>query len=192
MKTQAEYKEYVKSTNKIYNKSSADEKRVMIAQDVLKMLDMQMLKADCGTVNSMSSDNYSDINTEFDCSIQELMFSEPGFKCECCADGALIMGMIGRENKMNSFEFGGNNNFHDLEFTRLRKRFSQKQIAYIEWAFEGFLHKDYYVSGNEISFTQEEVRKVKDFYLDSEYHDTDVRLRKIMENIVQNKGKFIL
>lgn len=190
--------QYVEKTNAAFVAASPEEKRVMIAKDVIKRLDAKNLIAKQGEVvelitNPPLSTNY--FNEPF-----QQIINNKETSCKVCGKGAMLCAYIGRVNK---FSFGDtkkwdNGYYHDKISHRdtfdkvhpkLEEIFTIQQIDLIETAFEGGSYLG--TLGGELE------DKAIEFY--EKYSnrdgdgvvDTDKLLRKICKNIIKNSGIFI-
>lgn len=173
MKSEKKLQQFIKKiekTNKIFNESTKAQKRVMIAQDCIDRIKCNLLTASTGsfiTYNGWEVDQKL-VNTT---------------TCQVCAKGGLFASYIGRVNNFRD-ECLGNDERNEAH-KKLREVFTLRQLAIIEYAFEG---SQYIYS---VSLTPDMENKLEDFY-DENYEDDDQRLIKICENIIKNKGTFKL
>lgn len=173
MKSEKKLQQFIKrieKSNKIFNESTKAEKRVMIAQDCIDRIGCNLLQANTGSfiVYNGSKVNQTRVNAT---------------TCEVCAKGGLLASYIGRVNNFND-ECLGNDEDNEAH-KKLLELFTLRQLAIIEYAFEG---SQYIYS---VSLTTDMENKLEDFY-DENYKDDDQRLIKICENIIKNKGTFKL
>lgn len=173
MKSEKKLQQFIKKiekTNKIFNESTKAQKRVMIAQDCIDRIKCNLLTANMGffIVYNGSNVNQTRVNTT---------------TCEVCAKGGLLASYIGRVNNFNN-ECLGNEEDNEAH-KKLLEVFTLRQLAIIEYAFEG---TQYIYS---VSLTTDMKNKLEEFY-DENYEDDDQRLIKICENIIKNKGTFKL
>lgn len=173
MKSEKKLQKFIKKieeTNKIFNESTKAQKRVMIAQDCIDRIKCNLLTANTGSfiVYNGSNVNQTRVNAT---------------TCEVCAKGGLLASYIGRVNNFND-ECLGNDEDNEAH-KKLLEVFTLRQLAIIEYAFEG---TQYIYS---ISIPHDMQKKLEDFY-DENYEDDDQRLIKICENIIKNKGTFKL
>jgi hypothetical protein len=103
--------------------------------------------------------------------------------CEVCAKGGLFASYIGRVNNFSN-ECLGNEEDNEAH-KKLLEVFTLRQLAIIEYAFEG----SQYI--NSVSIPNDMQKKLEGFY-DENFGDDDQRLIKICENIIKNKGTFKL
>jgi hypothetical protein len=167
-KLQEKFIKGIEKSNKIFKESTKAQKRVMIAQDCIDRLSCSLLLANTGSfITYMGEEvNKTIVNTR---------------TCEVCAKGGLFASYIGRVNNFND-ECLGNDEDNEAH-KKLREIFTLRQLAIIEYAFEG---TQYIYS---VDIPQDMQKKLEDFY-DENYDDDDQRLIKICENIIKNKGAF--
>lgn len=187
---------YIEKTNAAFEAASPEEKRVMIAKDVIYRLDAKNLVAQKGEVVSLIT--YTPLS--LDDSFQQIVNSK-GASCQVCGKGAMLCAYIGRVNK---FSLGDTNKwdngyyrdkqnqedtYDDKVHPKLEEIFTIQQIDLIETAFEGGSYL------NSLDLALEE--KAIDFYDKYSNRDgdgvinTDYLLRKICKNIIKNNGAFI-
>jgi hypothetical protein len=160
----------IEKSNKIFNESTKAQKRVMIAQDCIDRLACKLLSANTGSFITYAGAevNQERVNT---------------IGCEVCAKGGLFASYIGRVNNFSDDCIG--NDKDDLAHKKLLEVFTLRQLAIIEYAFEG----TQYIYSVDIPYDLE--KKLEKFY-DEIFYDDDKRLIKICENIIKNKGTFKL
>lgn len=169
LKLQYKFIKRIEKSNKIFNESTKAEKRVMIAQDCIDRLGCNLLSAYTGSfITYIGEVNQEKVNT---------------MTCEVCAKGGLFASYIGRVNNFSDDCLG--NDEDNLAHKKLREIFTLRQLAIIEFAFEG---QQYIYSVNIPYDMQVKLEK----FFDDNYDDDDQRLIKICENIIKNKGTFKL
>jgi hypothetical protein len=157
----------IEKSNKIFKESTKAQKRVMIAQDCIDRLGCKLLSANTGSfITFMGLVNQEKVNTN---------------TCEVCAKGGLFVSYIGRVNNFSDDCLG--NDASNEAHKKLREIFTLRQLAIIEYAFEG----TQYIYSVNIPYDLE--KKLHKFYDENYYYD-DQRLIKICENIIKNKGTF--
>ena len=181
----------IKLNNELFNQLSSNDKRVQIAKDCLIRLTSNQFNMKGG--NFFKTDafqlNYDtgldDGAWKFD--VQKEI-NKPEMECTVCAKGGLFLSYVGRVN--NVCVIPNINNIGDSNHEKLLELFSSRQLAMIEFAFEGSqcLHKD--ENGFEIEFTDDELEKLLNFYL-KDTSDTDTMIA-ICNNIIENGGEFVL
>lgn len=188
----------VKSVRKtISRKPSRDELRVKIAKDVIAQLESRKYKASCGT---WACNRKFGTLGEFEDKrwlIQEegkaggdipplCDYVNKSKTCSVCALGGIFLSILrvatdcSRVTKPTVDPEGVI--FYDLDVSPLAKFFSKSQLRMIEFCFEG--GEGYHYIHDEFS---EEVA-IRYF---SSTRSANERMKKIMKNIVRNKGKFI-
>lgn len=173
MKSKKELQQFIKKieeTNKIFNESTKAQKRVMIAQDCIDRIKCNLLTANTGSFISYQG-----------CKIDQKLVNTT--TCQVCAKGGLFASYIGRVNNFSD-ECLGNHERNEAH-KKLLEVFTLRQLAIIEYAFEG---TQYIYS---VSLTTDMEDKLEEFY-EENYEDDDQRLIKICENIIKNKGTFKL
>ena len=164
------------------------EKRVQIAQDVLDAIEQHTLLATKGTMFSSSlwSRLQAMKKTCPEAEVQTVL--EEQETCAVCAKGALFVAAITRYDNFkcrdvppNSFYGGAQQN--QLAVQGLSPFFSKEQLNEIEIAFEGavaYYLKDY----------SDPIQLAKLLNFNDVSASPHERMRKIMQNIVDNKGTF--
>jgi hypothetical protein len=203
----------IETENKLFNSLTANEKKVIIAQDCLIRIHAQQIIPYCG----MFLNNSSDLRHIAQPIQSQLNTPEVGIHCEACAKGSLFLSYIGRVNQFNPSDLENGNHISDPQHQKLLEVFTEQELAYIEFAFEGEQYikapeKDYGIGEEPIIFTEEEKIKAKQFYVDyggehwgdprfdtfsiadneGSESETESRLIAICLNIIKNKGEFIL
>lgn len=158
------------------------QKRVSIAKDVLARLRSKRLEA-----KHMSWVTIDEaLGAAFQGSPEETEVREVFAKvksCKVCALGACFVSAIDKSNKLSineltttPYEGCGFDNEDVLKY--LKRWFSEEQLAVIECAFE---------QGNGYYYSRPGAASWR-----PKLTDPDKRLRAIMNNIVKNKGTFVL
>jgi hypothetical protein len=183
-----EFKKWVKKTeksNKAFKLMTKAEKRVQIAQDVIDRIKLRKIEAGSGTL--MRSSTVDGLHSIGEDSLKKAINS--GVSCSVCAKGGLFIAYVGRVNKFNTSDLGGNGylpHMHESnEMQKLQELFSGNQLALIEMVFEGdlILKEDY-------NFSERQVNRARGIYI--KFRDSNDRLTAICENIIHNKGSFKL
>ena len=162
--------------NKKFDKLPAAQRRVKIAQDVLKLLDMRKVEA---------SHCYFISDTEWklpdDSSMQAVL---PALgNCSVCAKGALLVASVELRNQVTLRDLRVMDWRGDPALAKaLGGAFTTKQLDTIEDAYEHNYDRD--SSGQRLAAT---VPYREQSYLDE---SSDQRLRAIMANIIKNRGSF--
>jgi hypothetical protein len=203
----------IETENKLFNSLTNEEKKVVIARDCLIRIQAQQIIPYCG----MFLNNPSDLKHIAQPIQSQLNTPEVGIYCEACAKGGLFLSYIGRVNQFNPSDLENGNHITDPQHQKLLEVFTERELAYIEYAFEGEQYikapeKDYDNGEEPIIFTEEERIKVREFYVqyggehwgdpkddtfsnasnEGSEEETNERLIAICETIIRNKGEFIL
>lgn len=172
--------ERIEKRNKAFNNASAEEKRVLIAKDVLKQVGKGRIVPTSGSWVYIP-----DTFVAEDASFQEefLKESKSDIKtCECCALGSMVVSctLFKNDASIDDVEDGaspGGKVFNK----NLKPFFSKYQLKLIEIAFEtGY---GYYTPMTDTEFAAER--------FGHKFKEDDKRLIAIMKNIIKNKGTFI-
>jgi len=182
--------EQIEAQNEAFNLMSGAEQRVIIAKDCIIRIHAEQIKP----CQNKFFDNLGDFKADDDSepkSIKETINnSENVPTCQVCAKGGLFLSIIGRVNNFNFDNIWGDNDIDSDEHAELLTYFSARQLAYIEFAFEGQQHLDYDTDDEPIDFTDEESNKAEDF--SDSFGTADEKLIAICENIINNNGEFVL
>jgi len=132
----------IKRANARYRKASPAQRRVMIAKDVIKMLEAKQIKAGFGTfVDPVYDYHMSDaVFTDDGVSLQALIHGvklakNPTPLCEVCGIGAMFVSAVGFRNECMVDLEGGVVGGQETALERLSE-FSTSQRQLIEMAFE--------------------------------------------------------
>jgi len=184
-----EWDKRTKEANALFNKLSASERRVAIAKDVLVQLKAKRYKATSGTYVDFKNplieyDNVVDLKDAPLCALSE------GVKCQVCARGSMFMSACGLFDKVTAKDMGMDEGFSSSldgfnpDFQAYEDRFfPRKQLALIEAAFEGDDVQDLLTDDQQVA-----ARK----WYKAHKGGAEVRLKAIMQNIIRNKGTFVL
>lgn len=185
----AEWDKRTKEANALFSKMSPPERRVAIAKDVLLQLKSKRYKATSGIYIDFKNplieyDNVADLSDAPLCALSE------GVKCDVCARGAMFMSACGLFDKLTASDMNMDADYSstldgfDSEFQKYESRFfSRAQLALIEAAFEGNDVQD------KLSAKEEEAARK---WYKAHKGGAAVRLKAIMNNIIRNKGTFVL
>lgn len=178
----------IEKTNSIFEAASPEEKRVMIAKDVLERIKLNMFHVKRGNFCTLYTDG-------LDIEVSKETLNET--ECRVCAKGGLFVAFVGRANNFNH-KFDGhrihpgfNNQSDNQAHTKLGELFSLRQLCLIEYVFEGSKYIYYDENVEYISFTDEEQTKIHKFRDKFEF-DAERILKAICRNIIRNNGEFIL
>lgn len=166
---------------------SPEQKRVQIAKDVLEQLDKKHLVADYG--NWAISDDESllykkSIYSDQNISIKKLLNETK--KCRVCALGSLFVCAVDRSNNLIVDDLHGIYSPDQKDvFNYLSNFFLLSQIKLIEFVYEqgqGWNRSCYpYDTEAALNFFSPEEKKIP-----------ELRMKKIMLNIIANNGEFVL
>ena len=156
--------------NAAFEALPANEKRVLIARDVIAQLAIGKLEAQSGT--------YVETDATVKKASQDLqvLLKPKDVSCTVCGIGALFVCGVQRGNDLKAssvhlFEDDNVNVGGFQAYAYLRRYFSNSQLKMIEAAFEQWAHD----KGGDFAYYVE---------------DDETRLRLIMENIILNNGTF--
>jgi len=155
--------------NDLFLLSTPNEKKVIVAEDCLIRIQAQQLIPYCG----IFINNPKELQ-QIPQSIQaQINTPEVGIQCESCAKGSLFLSYVGRANKFDGSELVPTNDIFDAQHKKLLEIFSIRELAYIEFAFEGQQYinyedpKSFYEEDKKpILFTEEEQKKAILFYIE--------------------------
>ena len=161
----------IEKTNELFNNSTPEQKRVMIAQDVIDRINVQLLQPRVQRIIRLPE--YARVNQE----------NVNSLACEVCAKGGLLASYVGRVNNFDE-DCQISNHESNVAHQKLLELFTLEQLAIIEYAFEGgqYIHS-VDISGN--------LRTALRMFYDS-YLSDEERLIAICENIIKNNGDFVL
>ena len=184
----------IEKRNQLFAAASPEQKRMLIAKDVIEQIKAKRFKPTSGTWvrPKMKNGAYLGVEEKFDGdeSVRELFIGKKIPACDCCALGAMFMSCTTYNDgtSVEAFE-----REIDWEFEEhvlkgklsngLNSFFSVEQLRLIETAFEGgdgaFMAED----------DDKEAQKAASWY-DAMSGD-DKRMVAIMENIIANNGTFV-
>jgi hypothetical protein len=174
--------------NREFNKLPDARKRVVIAEDVLQQMKAKRFIAKLGTYIGVP---YS-VKEKFESSGEGEGEPAPlhevleGVQCEVCGIGSLFVAAVDRMNECSVSDIDA---VDDDRFMReyLGGFFEEDQLVLIEAAFEGrFIRRG---STGYAEWSSEVTDAIR--FGNSAGEDAAKRLRKIMKNIVDNKGTFV-
>lgn len=193
--------ESLTKSNDAFKKATKDEKRVLIAKDVLEQIKANRYIAESGTWLQTDCNNKIDWNRnngiDANKSIQKLFADKTIETCHVCALGGLFMSCTNLNNNTTVSDFNEDGGFAELGKTiyngdklsnGLNTIFNNNQLKLIESYFEngeGWFG-EHGVVGTRVAASKSHIEAFTDKYP----HDDD-RLIKIMENIVANNGTFV-
>lgn len=182
--------------------------RVEIAKDVIAALNTKKLVATSGNYGSINIEKSSFKKFKYDTLVSVRDALGVSTNCQVCALGAACLAVVGRENKLKAPFYSSSVELSHVTALRaqLREYFTPLQIALIECAFEG---GEAFADYEDIDLNNERVSALIDTAVnmfkeidmsdtdDSDIsdllaQDDDMRMRTIFQNIIDNKGEFIL
>jgi len=182
------------------------EKRVEIAKDVLKQIKANKYRPTSGVwvMDAYGYEvcdfvSYAKNVDEFDVvDLKKSVVCRLQGMCDVCALGSLFISAVDKFNhtKLNPGCYVDFTNHKDKEYNPLLKWFSAKQLLLIESTFEGghggWAHEAMNIlSEDEYCYWVESVLQAIYAYC-NRYPDATSRLKAIMNNIIRNKGTFVL
>lgn len=198
MKTLKQLAQEIKKDNDAFDNLSKAEKRVAIARDCIERIKLSQFNADTGAiVGGVNLKYYQEA-----CNVKDVLNSDDKFNCRVCAKGGLFMSYLGR---VNNFDFTRgieaceqDNNTPNM--LKLMEIFSDKQLIYIETAFEGYQVIGTLKNFDSYSLPNDKYNKAKAFNETFDMRDENgdfiynenAKLIAICENIIKNKGTFKL
>lgn len=201
----------IAADNKAFQKMTPAEKRVQIARDVLSQLATKRLFAVSGTwlTGAEGRELFDESDLKKDPELQQILKKTK--TCDGCALGGLFLCAVERANKLKISELscvvpnlesdtgeliivGGFGALPDEDdtFKYLKKFFTKSQLDLIEYTFEegnGAVHDFCCKEFEQASVFFTGGKEVGDKYSGLTAHD---RMRLIMENIICNKGTFVV
>ena len=177
----------IRRSNKKFDSGTKAEKRVMIAKDILKYVDSQIIQAKAGKYVTLSEA----ANLNYTASAQEELHKIP--KCNVCALGSMAYAHVVRKNECSLGSLNLISQYRVKE--SVRHIFSNKQLSLIECAFES---SDIRRSAYYLDISQEARSKAINFrnnndcpkYRGNKKNNDPKALELIMKNIIKNKGTF--
>jgi len=198
----------IRRSNKKFNTASPEEKRVMLAKDVLRALDARRIEA-CGGMYYPGlwdrvdrANAMSEVPIGVNLPLHSLMAKEPvrlPMECTVCAKGALFTARLDRLNGVDVSEEGKNKEDPSWALVEFFDRF---QLQLIECAFE---RTDRYVfkwaSNEDIDLESDQERQATEAMRfgyaaelacrDRETDEDEAVMEAIMVNIAVNNGTFV-
>lgn len=167
----------IKEEKKKFEEMTLTEKRVAIAEDVIRQIEMLEIIARCSVYLNITTKNTDRGH------LSELMQKDEIDSCRCCAKGALFMGYfnLNKEKKRSEDPVVINDmNFSPDQFEApLRGIFSKHQWNLIESAFEAS------------DFMQGKGDAGRAIAFGNKHRGESRRMIAIMENIIENDGIFM-
>lgn len=171
----------IEAENELFNSMSKAEKRVRIAEDCLERIKLNLYEPNSGCFITGQTQRLLEIKPDLKDSVNS------SIQCSACAKGGLFLTYVGRVNNFKSSQLDGGNNIRTNDHRKLLEIFTARQLALIEFAFEGSQHIHYDLRHGEIDLDDLE-DKISKFY--EKYNDDRKRMIAICENIIKNKGMF--
>lgn len=174
--------EQIKTDNEVFAALVPAQQRVELAKDVIKQLQTRRFIAKAGIY--FESDALDEMGTETNPELQTF-FNEMS-QCEVCAKGAMFVCLVDKKNSLKLLDVSSGSEYNEFSGTLitkyLRDLFELGQLELIESAFE----RDDMGSGYA---DEEDIQNA--IFFGEKFFDDGSRLWGIMENIVQNNGKFV-
>jgi hypothetical protein len=193
-------KREIAKRNKLFAAADHAEKRVLIAKDVIAQIKLGRFKAATQTwvtpnvLRKPGADHSGgvDLTREFgyDAPVRELFLDKKIASCDCCALGAMFMSCTLYNNNQTAEDFeeevnwdfdGRVEGYHGGFANGLDKFFSHSQLALIEAAYEG----------GDGAFSAPKSKQTAVYDWIGSLPNAEKRLVAIMENIIENNGKFV-
>jgi hypothetical protein len=180
--------------NKLFKQASPADKRVLIAKDVINLIESKKIIPTSGEWVSPDYSNYND--HDYDAmqkhSFQKTFLEGSVKKCECCALGSMMVSCTLFKNKVKmaqlddgAMDYPTIQNHRSQDFMGFRNIFSHDQCMLIEIAFEQ--GKGYFFTPETEDPNDINSRAIK---FGKKYRSNKSRLLAIMKNVVKNKGTF--
>lgn len=184
-------KEKIDADNEAFDNMTNEEKRVVIAQDCLDRIDIGQIKPRKSRFLCTVYGGHFNNSSIADNSVKDVINNNNDFECRACAKGSLFLSYVGRVNKVNFGDIRDDNEVYDADHQKLLEIFSLRQLALIEYFFEGrqYIHVD--EDGKDIHFSREDDINVTALRNRLENDGRSI-LYYICNNIIKNEGTFIL
>ena len=183
------HRKEIAKRNKAFQALPDYKKRVVIAQDVLDQLEARRLIPTYGTYLSpgdkVEHDYFDSYGDHYD-EDREVSEALDGAKCEVCGIGSLFIAAVDRANGCTVGDLGSPNSDSAMR-NYLSDWFADDQLSMIEAAFEGrFI--DWSAGDSGLHEYSPEIRQAIAFTRRTT--SPTARIKKIMNNIIENKGTF--
>lgn len=160
----------IEKSNEKFAKATQDQRILMVAKDVLSLLDLERIKAQWGRYFSMDTSKLPEKMTSKKCEVSKLLKMPELPACNVCAIGGAMMASTLRLNKVKvDASYCVEEVYNEGETGTMSERaedvFPAEMLKCMEDAFEG----------GDFGYA----RLVK----------VETRLRAIYQNLVDNKGK---
>jgi len=182
--------------NAKFRLGSPEMKRIMIATDVIKYLDAKKIVSAPGTYLLANFARPEDMAVEDNKELDSLL--KVASNCDVCALGAIFYAAVIRHDNL---KIGILSEFDDIAegdgyfgifsstmFIYLKEFFPQKELCFIEAAFEGNLVNWYDDSDEGDRDYSGIIERCREF--SKRFEDPEDRMRAIMQNIIDNNGTF--
>lgn len=174
----------IEASNEAFNKMSKAEKRVQIARDCLKRIQLNQFNIHTG-VTCWIDNNY-DRNIS-NVSVKEILSKKRIPTCEVCAKGGLFLSYVGRVNDFTFGEIQNASSLHSTEMKKLREIFEDIQLEAIETAFEISIISYQYIDEDDIDF----ITSCANYRSRAELSEDVEAMISICKNIIKNNGEFV-
>jgi len=161
------------------------EQRVVIAKDIIAQLDSKFIKAKRQTYVDLNLKSGTNEFLDVQANLDKVK------NCTACAVGSMMICITKFANTLNFHQLEEMSWDHDA-LKLLKKIFPPNQLKLIEYSFEG---SDMYAKSlaenkmNVSSLTSVEKKKI-DLFRKGVKGGAEGMLKKIMENVITNSGKF--
>jgi hypothetical protein len=183
--------EAIKKRNTNFSSMSKLEKRTEIAKDVIASLNSKKYKAERGTYlelfnkNKRSKNEYGHLTNGYDENLKltSTNLKEESTVCHVCAIGSVFTSFA--QKTKSSLSADANSMLRSMNSI-----FSKTEMRILEMLFEGsFIHDEQFKKLDVEK--QKIIKKYGSEFKKNSKGSADKRLRAIMDNIIDNNGKFI-
>ena len=175
-------------TNKEFEQLPKNKQRVVIAQDVLAQIAANFIKPERQVFLALKRPLHVNLTG----SVKKLAKTKQIVGCESCANGALLMALILKNNRFTMQDYLSYQGFVcklDEKDTKglklLLEIFSREQLALLESAFESG------VNCLDITFTGATKGKLTKFLKKHGKKGPESLMIEIMKNVIKNDGNFL-
>lgn len=174
------YNDRVRRANKRFEEATPEEKRVIIAKDVLAQLAIGKIKATPGEYLGLTSETYDALEDKPNAELCDIF---KGVKsCGACALGSIFVSAVIFQDQLKAREASLDDSWFMRSYLDDNGLFSKRQLIMIENAFECSTIKpildDYETEMKCLQFNNVNMSGRK-------------RLERIMKNIIDNNGTFV-
>jgi len=195
-------KEKIKEKNALWDTTTPNQKRVLIAKDVIARIKSNQYIANKGLWITIK-----DCHRLEGSSLQvELLRDDSDIQCRVCALGGIMTSLASFKNNIiierdgiSAFEFSDLKDGSIDDVNNFIGLFGQKQLAMIEIAYEGEDGYHNFYKESEVEYFNEQ-KSVNNMFTEAQYtryvlfskkfESNAERLTAIMQNIVDNHGFF--